>query len=474
MALPAALLSLVHGAPAHARAFVELDERIVAAQPGVVLVRAPRDVHGPILAHAARRLRTSGWLAIEATAREGAPLFREVATHLGVGSSPCDPVLAADQVVQASAGRSVAILAAMPKDGSWDRAVAAELAQNPRGLLLVLVGAGELPAWDASSFEVAGDLTGSDKLRWLSAVAEEAQGDLPASDLRTLEGWWSKARRVSPEGALSLDGASDAARALLTSLALAGRSTPEAALGAHASAALSELAAAGAVVRSGALASLSRAVDAQSLEAQADPAARRAAAELLAGPGFDPDPWAYARAAELFASAGAVDDADAAIAKAARRADDPQVAQEITNRWFAAVLPITGASGLRLRLRAAQRALSAGDAADAQRWCESATALAPSDAEIALLMGRALLQLGDLVASRVSLQKAQSLAVDDELRARVAGELAEVGYLAGDLALAADHARRGIELAQTDVTRLAARNTLGKIHLAEARWNEAD
>ncbi len=98
----------------------------------------------------------------------------------------------------------------------------------------------------------------------------------------------------------------------------------------------------------------------------------------------------------------------------------------------------------------------------------------PEDPTIALLMGRALMQLGDLVAARVSLQKAEAAANDNELRARVACELAELSYLGGNLKLAAEHATRAITLATTASTRLGGRNTLGKINLVEARWDDAD
>src|SRR5207253_5217390 len=84
-------LSLITGSTGAARAFVDFDERIVSAQPGVVIVRAPIDVHAPLTAHAARRLRTSGYLPVDATVRAGAPLFREIATQLGLGSIASEP-----------------------------------------------------------------------------------------------------------------------------------------------------------------------------------------------------------------------------------------------------------------------------------------------------------------------------------------------------------------------------------------------
>ena len=497
------------------RSFVELDERLVslgslASAPGVgsvVVVRAAQDLHAALLAHTARRLRTAGSFPavdsrVEAAAAAtacaaGAPIFREIATQLGLARAALvssEPQTFAEAIAQAASAKHAAVVASLPKEGSWDRAVANELVRmsDSRRTVLVFITASDIPVWDGtavSAFDLAGDLGAADKLRWLSAVAEEAQADLPAQDIRTLEAWWTKARRVTPQLALhdasSVEGASltEAARGILACLALAGRSLPVASLatlGDDATGpdgALDELVAAGLVTLSGGgtLVSISATCDVASLDSHALEAERLATARLLAGgPGFDPDPWAYARAAELLVGAGAVDAADAAIEKAIRGVDDSQATYEITSRWFAAVSAITGESGLALRVRGAHRALAMGEANEAQRWCESATALSPEDPTIALLMGRALMQLGDLVAARVSLQKAEAAANDDELRARVASELAELSYLAGNMKLAAEHAARAVALAKTPSTRLGGRNTLGKINLVEAKWDDAD
>ncbi len=541
MALPAAPLSLVHSAASASsgRAFVDFDERLVATdsrvlQPGVIVVRAPLEVHAAIIAHTARRLRTSGWLPIDASiaagSRGGAPLFREIATRLGLAIVPSDPHACADAIAQVAASKRAAIVALLPQEGSWDRAVASELVRNERAGLIVFVtaasahgrhgrhgrlgrqagqghgrhGQGDeeearlfeggphgVDAAAITTFDLVADLTASDKLRWLGAVAEEAQNELPGHDIRTLEAWWARARRVVADPAQSsvIDGLGEAARGVLSCIALAGRSLPLASLatlGDDAIAAVDELAVAALVVRNGnavagTLVSLATGVDSSAIEdlligvGEAGAPERLATARLLAGgPGFDPDPWAYARAAELLVAAGATDAADRAIEKAIRAVDDAQATYEITNRWFSCVAPVTGEGGLFLRVQAAHRALGMGEANDAQRWCESAAALKPEDPTIALLMGKALMQLGDLVAARVSLQKAQAAANDEELRARVASELAELSYLAGDLKLATEHANRAIALAKTVSTRLNGRNTIGKISLVEASWDAAD
>ena len=477
MAITAVHPLSVVAAPA-ARAFVDLDERIVRSEPGIVIVRAPADVHAPLVAHVTRRLRTSGLTPVDAIVRAGTPLFREIATQLGLCAMPGDPTACADALATAAIAKRAAIVATLPAEGTWDRAVANELARASRAVV-VFVTAGDPPPWDAWIFEVDGALGGSDKLRWLSAVAEEAHAELAGDDLRTLEAWWSQARRVVAQDVASFEGVGAAAREVLTCLALAGRSLPFVSIDAacaDAQAAVDELVHAGFATQSGALVTPSAARDLRALEPSATNTARIRAAKILAGDpgGFDPDPWAYARAAELFVSAGAFDDADVAISKAVRGLADAHAAQEIAARWFTAVTPIGGDGGLMLRIRSARRALTMGEAQSALRWCESAAALRPTDPTIALLMGRALMQLGDLVAARVALGKADAAAQDQELSAKVASELAEVSYLGGDLAQAASHAQRAIELTTSPSTRLAARGTLGKIELSQGRWDSAD
>ena len=464
------------------RAFVDLDERIVSAQAGVVIVRASTDVHGPIVAHASRRLRTSGLHPVDAAVRTGAPLFREVAMHLGLSTVPVDPVACADAITVAAVAQRAAIVAPLPLDGTWDRAVAVELAKGGR-VMLVFVTEGESPAFAEATFDVTSELSTGDKLRWLSAIAEEAQSDLPATDLRSLEAWWAKARRVVPGAVPTFDDLGPTARHVLTCIALAGRSLPLLSLASlappsDATAAVDELVTAGLASCVAGLVSASPSADLTLLAASASNTTRLAVAACLTGEvgGFEPDPWAFARAGELLVSAGAFDAADVAVSKALKAGVDPQVSAELATRWFGVVAPITGAGGLSLRVKAAQRSLLLGEAADAQRWCESAAALEPNDPTISLLMGRSLMQLGDLVAARVCLARAEANAPagDAELSARVAAERAEVSYLGGELEQAAGHAMRAVEVAVTPATRLAARGTLGKILLARGSWELAD
>jgi transcriptional regulator with GAF, ATPase, and Fis domain/tetratricopeptide (TPR) repeat protein len=473
--------------------FVDFDEHLVTSKAGVGIVRAPADLFDPLVAHASRRLRTSGWLPINASVRAGAPLFREVAMHVGLDSVPSDPSACAEAIATAAVAHRAAIVVPLPKEGTWDHAVAVELARAPR-TPLVLITTGDVPVWDASTFEIGAELAADDKLRWLSAIAEEAQVDVPAADLRVLEGWWAKARRVLPEAAPTFEDLSPLSRHALTCIALAGRSLPLPALASllgtesvpsteRASTSvrtIDELVHFGLATTTAGrgLVSASPWCELAALEANAPRDVRVSVAACLMGEsgGFDPDPWAYARAAELLVSVGDFAAADVAVAKALRAGSGQEICAEIASRWFETVGPIVGAGGVTLRIRAAQRSLLLGEAADAQRWCESAAALDANDPAISLLMSRAFMQLGDLVAARVCLARAEknAPAEDTELLARIAAERAEASYFGGELEQASAHAERAVTLATTATTRLAARGTLGKILLARGAWEAAD
>jgi transcriptional regulator with GAF, ATPase, and Fis domain len=189
---------------------------------------------------------------------------------------------------------------------------------------------------------------------------------------------------------------------------------------------------------------------------------------------FPDDPWAQTRAAELLVHIGAATEADEAHVRALSRAEDATSRRECVSRWLNAVQALPRGDQLPLRVRATERALAVGEAEEAFRWAQSATTLAPNDPGLGLLFGRAAVALGDLVAAKVALERAAEHASDDAARAVVAAEMAEVAYLGGDLAEATSQAERALSLDHTASTRLKARNTLGKLLLAAAKWDEAD
>jgi transcriptional regulator with GAF, ATPase, and Fis domain/tetratricopeptide (TPR) repeat protein len=133
-----------------------------------------------------------------------------------------------------------------------------------------------------------------------------------------------------------------------------------------------------------------------------------------------------------------------------------------------------------LLLRAADRALAAGEPDEAVRCLQGAGA-APDDGRALLLKGRAAAVLGDIVAARVALERARAIATSatitaerGEIAAEAAIELAEVAYSAGEVEDARRWAATGIAGSERAVTRLKGRNVLGKLLLAESKWAEAD
>lgn len=475
----------------HGRTFVDFDDRLLAldARDGagagfrVLVVRAPQALHGAILAHASRRLQAGGFHPVDASSAASpavTPFFVELASQLDMAVVPGDAHACAEAIEQAASLKRAAMLASFPRRNSWDYAVATALVHGARtGVALFVAGPEREVFPDADTFDVTSELSAEGRLRWLGAVAEEAATALSAETLQNLEVWWTRARHVASE-APSLESLTGQPHTVLSCLALAGRSLPYASLLSLAqdeelSAAVDALVRAGFVTRRGSLVSLGCGVDAGLIEKSACDAERLATARILAGGvGFEPEPWAYARAAELFLLAGGIEEADRAMHAAVRGVDDMHAVGEIHDRWFSAVASIKGEVGVFLRRAAAERALGLGEANEALRWCESAASIGPEDATTSMLMGRAFMQLGDLVAARVSLLKAQSSTDDEEIRAQVIAELAELSYLGGDLKAAAEQATDAIARATTLTTRLSGRNTLGKILLAEASWDAAD
>ncbi len=470
-------LALANAAPqvatVNASRFVELDDRLMGAASGAIVVKCSSGLHGAIIAHVARRLRASGVHPVTVVARPGAPRFCDAAAQLGVKASSLEPLAWAEAIAAASTKRAVAVVGLLPRENTWDFDVASELVRDGGRLLVFVTGQRDAP-WDVPVFEVGAELDSNEKSRWLAAMAEAAHGDVATSDLVGLEGWWRKARRPKPEPIDTLSELGEEDRAAARLLALVGRMLDSSALRADLSCQLNELLEAGVLVTNGTRVGLHWDVDTRKLEASATSGERLLAAQLLVDAKVEPDVWAYARAAHLFLAAGKPEDADAAIARALEDSAGTRVAVDLAERWFEAILPVRGQDGLLLRTRAAERALSLGDAKGALRWCESAQTLKPREPSTALLMGQVLVQLGDPVAARVSLENAHSWAHDDEQRARALAELAEVAFLAGDLDAASDHAKQAGSLASTASTQLAARNTLGKMFLLRGRWEEAD
>ena len=191
----------------------------------------------------------------------------------------------------------------------------------------------------------------------------------------------------------------------------------------------------------------------------------------------DPGPWAKAHAAALLLRAGRFDDADRLFGAAVTGAFDPAARRELAEHWAAEIARRPDEEKHRLFVQAAERALGLGEADEALRWARQATSLAsPTQApRAALLLGRASVATGDLVAARATLRRSIGESLSDTAAAEeIAVELADVDYLSGELEGAERTATVLAGRASSIGVRLRASNVLGKLLLARAQWDAAD
>ncbi len=465
--------------------FARLDARIIGGEPGLIYVGIVRRHESALMAHMARRARQCGRMAIVARSRAGASLVQDIALRLGVSELPFDVRSAADVLAEAARKRGCQIFAPVAPPGTWEEAVARELAG--RGVTtVVLVGETSLEL-QGESFLVDDELSAADKVLWLGAVALDAEAITRSPDLATLEGWWRQARHAPPpppRAALS-----ETARAALTALAVVARPwrcDELTNLGID-GAAFSELKRFGAVADYDGFATIT----ATWLD-EARRAEQIATTEVLAR-GADAlsqvvDPFARLREAQLLLRQRQFEQADRTFARAVSRVDDAAARRSFVAAWAQTLAPFCAenlelppesleadrTAITELRLRAAERALAAVEAEEALFWARGTGVLAEATPRALLVVGRAHIGLGDLTAAKVALEKARPLVApgDKILAGRIATELAEIAYLAGRF----DDARREAGLAPVEdaQTLLRARNILGKILLAEADWTAAD
>ena len=434
-----------------------------------------------MLAHAARRLVSSGTVVIRSSRMLGVSMLRQVGEKLGVRETSDDPIRYSDALARALFARKAVLVAPLPTEGTWDRAVLLELAHAPRTLLVVgdaghPMASASLPV-ESESFELRSELDTAEKSRYISAIAEDAYCTLASSNPAYIDAWWESAKRATP--LTSVEAWSSAEAALVRSLALLGRPWPVADFASDAET-LAALLEARVVVVDQKLADIHPVYADLAREAvkSASPEECRFAASRLVSQGpLETDPWAMAQAADLWLRGGDAEKADVAHARAITVTADGIARREIVTRWFSRVSTLGGANGLRLATNAATRAIAAGESEEARKWSECAAALGGSDARVMLLLGRACVGVGDLVAARVALGRAMQLAtpeeVGEDVREDARAELAEVSYQTGDLSTARELAEALAQTARADV-RLRARNTLGKLLLIESRWDEAD
>ena len=223
-----------------AHGFVELDDRVLGGNPGIILVIAPTvEIAEAAGAHVARRAAVRGLAFLHTRSRAGSPLFREVQAELGLTCS-CDVSASANEIAQIAA----TLIVSLPRAGTWDRAVLHDVVRamvaNPaspaatpgtpprsfshpdshsrQGLLLVLLsvdgdtasglaGFPDLPETrgdlELESFDVGEKMGAEARRRWFAAVAERACVDVGVEDLATLDSSFAGLRHHmgDPDGA---------------------------------------------------------------------------------------------------------------------------------------------------------------------------------------------------------------------------------------------------------------------------------
>jgi transcriptional regulator with GAF, ATPase, and Fis domain/tetratricopeptide (TPR) repeat protein len=439
-------------------------------------------------------------------------LWREVALRLGIPDLPAAVDEAAERLWSALSADGVVVVGQLGPGSAWDASVAEDLGQRAleaagvapgwaamraparssgRGpLLILLLDGDEAPptGWaGAVTYEVEPTLDDEAQRRWWQAISEEGLTAGLARGVRTLG--QLEALRSDPALRGVLQAANDQSPAqligiedeLLGALRLAARAWSIDRLGlllgvasrVQIQAAIEQLEATGRLQvfggqRVGAQPGPQGAFEGP---VQASQACRVAAALASEWPA---DPWAQARAAELLAAAGLGAEAEAAHVRGVQAASDVHARADLWARWGRVVEQLPEQQQQGYLLRAAELALTKGDADGALSWAERACRVAPEAHATLLIVGRACLGRGDLVTADVTLQRALEAAVTPAERARTLAELAEVRYGQGRLDEAAALASESLGLCPRAPASLPARNTQGKLLLARGLWVEAE
>jgi transcriptional regulator with GAF, ATPase, and Fis domain/tetratricopeptide (TPR) repeat protein len=448
--------------------FEQLDDRIRAGDArGLIVVRvADAGDALAIAGHVERRCRSLGRTVARSAHARVESGWRDVARRLGIEPVPHDPSETARAIARRTEpGRGVVITTLLDAQ-SWDTAVSDALAKEIDTTLVVVIGDSSVAPYGEAAVELPARLDEAGLTCWWDAVAEQQCRDR-GGVLTELERWLEHAA-AQPPVMVDPEALQPASRELLGRLQLGRRAWPLRELAALGDAeALAPLVAAGLVEsRDGLLAVRDGAVAVPGI----DPIA--VAAELERH--FETDPWAFARAAELYASGGAAERAERAMAQSLGLAADADSRFSLWRRWAAVVEALPEEAGQLARVNGAELALDLGDVEVALEWAERASGAEPR-VRAAFVLGRAALARGDLVSADAALSRALSLAERDRaMRLEVLSVIAEVRYAGGELDTAEQIANEVVQAASDARVRLSARNLLGKLLLARGRWSEAD
>jgi DNA-binding NtrC family response regulator/tetratricopeptide (TPR) repeat protein len=450
---------------------------------GVLYIQGASEELAAVERHLARRARAAGRAVVGAGGLPAADAWREIARKLGIAGT-LDPRAVAREIV-ARAGRSM-LLVREGAPAQWGSLVAAALEHEAKAggcLVLVLTERAPAPteaateaATEARTVELGPDLLASDVRLWLEAiVADPGEPSAPSlNGLRDLEGWWAAAR-ATPAAARATAPELDAdERRILDRLALSQRSwsDQEAAQLGCGEALLRLLVrrvltvdAFGRIAAGPRYALLS--------PEQATSGDASAVAEVLETIAAD-DAWSLARASELHAQAGDPARAEQAMARALGLATDASVREDLWRRHEAVLSAAAPGEAAERSLCAAERALRLGDVDRALGFARRAATEQGDTFAAMWALGRAACAQGDLTTAAIALDKARDRAPDNATRFRIAVDQAEVRYLGGERGEARRLAGEGLQGEVDLLTRLTARNIIGKLYLAEGEWVEAE
>ncbi len=493
-------------------AFCILDDAARSAESyGRLTISAPSAAIGPLVRHLVRRSRNRSRQHVIAGLGRCGDSWRELALSLGVFDT-VEPVRLAERIAQGATGR-VVIVAERHRTG-WGKLVGERLetltANVDFGILLIILRPDEndeiapatlrsgtenhrsMPPAEGDPYDTTlrlDEIGSTDSRRWWEAVVvqEELLAN-PVDKLETLDTWWENVRQQPVDEQLPTPQLSRAGRELLGYILRAQEPlTAQQAAGLVSSEALDELSQKGLLLDES-----PRIRPRDDLSAPNRPNRRkdRKLAACLAGEGdkSSADPWSLMRASELYAECRDATAAEQLAHRSLKGTSDRAARDDLWRRWLGALedlrVPIASEGGgqpvegqvahLGRIIRSAELALELGDGTRADSLAREGMRIDGDHVAVLLLRGRASSCRGDLTTASLSLMRALELAGDEKEGAQAAAELAEVRYLAGDHGEAKRYASEATATGSEIATRLAARNVLGKLHLAAGRWLEAE
>ena len=435
-------------------------DALLAGGAGLLAVAGSDDELAVAAEHIARRAAACQRRCLRADGRRHDEPWRDVAAMLRVDPSQ-DARGQARSLLRAAGDAVVVVIESRP--GAWAAALVASLRSafddRTRTAVLVLT---PRRVEGIDRVTLGPHCEPDDLARYYGLLVEASAARATSlASLSELDAWWHG--RGSAASSPAEDSA--AACALQQRLALLRRPCPERVLPLLGDPiALAALQSAETAHLTDGLVSLTSAPPTPSSPSRED---LLATAEALQS--HSPDPWAWMRAAELWAMADERERAMNAATNALDRAHDAALRADLWDRFDTCLGDSLDDEEL---VACAERALARADLEQALRLARRASAR--RSFSLSLMVGRVAHARGDLSGAAAALDEARKLADEADDHAAVALELGEVALSAGRRDEARTQAERCAQRCDSVDLALAARNLLGKVLLAEGRWQEAE